>query len=178
MKATSGATQPRRRGRLMLVREMHDRRATPHALYPEIRPREVLGGDGRRRHDHLGGERFLDAVAGPIEVGLEHNRCVAGHSGLWRIGARTRESRAGQQPRRIPADALTLEARARVVFIDAHAQRSLPHIQEAAKAPGREDKIGGEGECAATAYKHLARREAADGTLEAEASLRGLGYER
>ena len=57
---------------------MHDRRAAPHALYPEIYPREVVGGDGRRRHDHFGGERFVVAVASPIEVGLKqrHNGSV------------------------------------------------------------------------------------------------------
>jgi hypothetical protein len=39
------------------------------------------------------------------------------------------------------------------------------------------DKIG-EGVSAATADKHLAGREAADGAIKAEALLRGLGYER
>jgi hypothetical protein len=74
--------------------------------------------------------------------------------------------------------ALTREARARVVWIDAHAQRSLQHILEAAKASGRVDKIGGEAVRAATGEKYLARRDAADGTIEAEPRLGGLGDER
>ena len=66
----------------LLITEVHDRRAASHALHPEIlQPRDVVGNI-HRRHDHLGGERFVVGIAGPVEVGLAHDRSVTGCSGI------------------------------------------------------------------------------------------------
>jgi hypothetical protein len=82
---------------------------------------------------------------------------------------------ARQHGCRVPADTLAFEARAWVVWIDAIAQRSLIHGLNAAKAPGSVDKAAGEFVSAATGYRHSARREAANGTIEAKTRLGRLG---
>src|SRR5439155_25698028 len=97
-----------------------------------------------------------------------------GRNGFWRIAnaAGAGEGRLGQQLRRIPADALPREAPARVVWIDAIGKRSLFHVLNAAKAPGREGKAGGtEVVSAATGNRHGSRREAANAPVEAEGPL-------
>src|SRR5262249_15810550 len=134
--------------------------------------------DIRRRHDHLGGKRFIATVAGPIEISLENNPCARGNSGFQRLahGTGAPEHRTGKQRGRVPADALTCEARALVARIDADAQWPLPHVLQAAEASRRLDKTGVvEIVGAASAEKHLARREATDDSVEAEARLRGWG---
>src|SRR6185436_11484802 len=97
-----------------------------HSLHPEIHTREV-GRDVVTRNDHLAGKRLVITVAGPIEVGPENDGGVAGDGCLATCGSRAFERRTVEHFDRVPSNALVVEARARIVWIDARAQGTLPH---------------------------------------------------
>src|SRR4030095_4823476 len=84
------------------------------------------------------------------------------------LSPRAFERRAVQQFRCIPADALVVEARARIVWIDAYAQRALAHGVDAREASARADemRVGVGFVVAATRQKYLPSREAADRPVE------------
>jgi Tol biopolymer transport system component len=100
-----------------------------HALHPEILDAGEVGSNIAVRYDHICGNRLLVAVAGTIEIGMKHDGGVGGHRRFGRLARSTRalERRAGQQRRGIPANALSGKTRARIVRVDAGAQRSLQH---------------------------------------------------
>src|SRR5262249_55874453 len=149
-----------------------DRACDPaaHSFHPEIHPWKV-GRNVMTRNDHLGGERFVIAVAGPIEVASEDDGGVSGYGCLASRGCRAFEWCALQQFRRIPADALVVKARSRIVAINAHAQRALLHGIDAREASARVDKTRVAFVRPATAQKYLPRREAADRPVEAKTDV-------
>jgi len=152
------------------------RDAAAHSLHPEIHAWEV-GRNIVARHNHLGGKRLVVAVAGPIEVGLEYDRCVAGHGCFVARRPRAFEARSVQQLRRIPADTFVVKAGAWIVWIDADAQGALPNGVDAGEAAARVDNRRAGFVGAAASQKYLPRREAADASVEAkpDAALRPCG---
>ena len=138
-----------------------------HSLHPEVHTWEV-GGNIVARHDHLGGERLIVAVASPIEVALEYDRCVAGHGCFVARRPRALERRSVQEISGIPANALGVEACALMCWIDAGAQGALQHGFDAREASARVDKVRVGFVRAASAQKYLPGREPTDGTVETE----------
>lgn len=145
------------------------RDAAADALYPDIDTRKIGGsGNGVIRHYHHRGKRLLIAVACPIEIRLKNDLVGIGTRRLRSGGEGAFERRAGYQRRGIPADTLIGKARAWVIWIDAHAQRSLRDRVDAREATARLDITRGGVECAAAGQEHDAVREAFDCAVEAE----------
>jgi hypothetical protein len=67
----------------LFITEVHDRRAASQTLHPEILQPRTLGGDVCRRHDHLGGERFVVGVTGPVEAAWSTTVVSRGYSPHW-----------------------------------------------------------------------------------------------
>src|SRR4030095_3916384 len=115
--------------------EMYDRRTTSYALHPQILQPWDVGSNVRRGHNHLSGERFVDAIASPVKIALEHGDSVTGFSSLRHLGSGpcALERCTGQEVRRIPTDALRFKAACQGPLLD---------IREATKPSGRFDKAG------------------------------------
>src|SRR5437773_12403264 len=81
------------------VTEVRHRGAAAHAFHPEV----LDAGENRVEiglgYDHLRGERFVDPVSGPIEIGEQDDVVISGRAGLAGLACLVRalEGRRSEQ---------------------------------------------------------------------------------
>src|SRR5207249_743179 len=82
--------------------EVHDGGAAANPFDPEVLHAGNLGGEVRLGDDHLGGERLIDAVPSPVEIGQQGDPLVPCDGDLEGVRAGALEPRRSQQLRRVP----------------------------------------------------------------------------